>query len=395
MYQPSYLKTKLYPTFQEAQTAAERADRDDINSRDTRGLMAVLMRIVNANPRLRGHIMTRRTALSSFSYSLLAYERSDEQRASEAMLRLGKAIAKIIKYHTDTPVYGAMALRLNWQRPDNAAFAPVDVYRYKPVEIEQPLDSSAQALIVSQGDTIERTPVEKTQSIIFDLSEDTSQVGGAVRPLMFQQILLDIQYKGFAEFNKRLKGLLIGKWKEGTEDENRKVSIEAIKNIGTYDYAVTSDSVTLELMEAVSRQGHLAYEKLIDIINANAAIAILGQANTSELGNNGSRAALQVLKMISADIMYEDMQRVEAMINEQLLMYDFQLNFNQAAQAAPYKFQFNWHEDSDALKEAQVIREVLASGVPLPKSEVYARIGYTMPDETTEIIAATVPSIAI
>lgn len=394
MYTPLCIKNKLYPTFQEAQVTAEKADRDDPQTRDTRALMAVLMRIVNANPRLRGHVMTRRTALSSFSWSLVPYEKSDEQKVLETQLRLGKAIRQVIRYHTDTPIYGAGALRLNWQRPFTKEFVPVEVYRYKPVEIEQPNDE-IETSIVTQGDILQRTPITLGQNHILDISEDSTQVGGSMRTVMFQQILLDLQYKGFAEFNKRLKGLLLGKWKDGTDEENRKVSIDAIKSIGTNDYAATSDSVTLELMEAVSQQGHQAYEKLIDIINANAAIAVLGQANTAELGNTGSRAALQVLKMISADIMYEDMQRVEALVNDQLLAYDFQLNFNQSAQSANWKFQFNWHEENDVLAEAQVIREALAAGVELPKAEVYARIGYTMPEADTEVIGATTPNIAI
>ncbi len=391
-YIPTFLKDNLYPSFEQCKKAEQKAENEDPKSRDTRELMSILMRCVDANPRLRGHILTRRTALSSFSWDIVPYETTDEQRALDAKSRLRKAISRVIQHHTDSPLFGASVLELTWEATAIGS-VPTKIRRLLPVEVEQPLTGSTEVAKLSLDSDKTRTPLTASQKYIIDVYSD-STVGGALRTILRQQVLLDMQYKGFAEFNKRLKGILSGRWKEGTDEGNKQVTLDAIKSVGTNDYAATDDSVIIELIEAVSKGGHAAYNDLIDRINANTAIAVLGQANTSELGANGSRAALQVLKMISADIMWEDMQRVESVINEQLLTYDFQLNYDVNAIEAPYSFQFNWHEDKDRLVEAQVVREALAAGIPLAKAEVYQHIGYTMPEPDTEVIAPPTPNIA-
>lgn len=391
-YLPSFLKENLYPSFEQCKKAEQKAEIDDPKTRDTRELMAILMRLVEANPRLRGHILTRRTALSSFTWDIVPYETTDEQRATDAQTRLRKAVARIISNHTDSPLFGAMVLEMTWEKLQQGS-VPTKITRLLPVQIEQAQTGMEIAKVNLEPEKV-RTPLDTPQKYIIDTYSD-GNVGGTLRGLMRQQVLLDMQYKGYAEFNKRLKGILRGTWKEATDEINKQTTLDAIKNVGANDYAATDDSIVIELIEAVSKGGHAAYNELIDRLNANTAIAVLGQANTAEITGTGSRAALQVLKMISADIMYEDMQRAENVINEQLLTYDFQLNYDINALEAPYKFSFNWHEENDVLSEAQVIREVLAAGVPLPKNEVYNRIGYTMPEAGTEVIGATTPNIAI
>lgn len=393
-YQPTFLKDNLLPSFEQAKQAEKKAENPDIKVRDTRELMAILMRIVDANPRLRGHILTRRTALSSFSWDILPYDDAEAVRAEEAKTRLRKVIRRVIQHHTDAPLFGAGVIELQWSEENGANGKLINnVRRLLPIEVMQPF-SDMPLMQVSLDEKATKTPLDTPMRYLVDVYSDGAQ-GGTLRTILRQQILLDMQYRGFAEFNRRLKGVLLGKWKEGTEDTDKQITIDAIKNVGANDYAATADTITIDLVEAVSKGGHLAYTELIDRINANTAIAVLGQANTSELSGTGSRAALQVLKMISADIMFEDMLRVEAIINEQLLTYDFQMNYAIDAIEAPYKFAFNWHEENNSLTEAQVIREALAAGVPLPKSEVYQRIGYTMPAPETEVIAPTVPSIVI
>ena len=77
------------------------------------------------------------------------------------------------------------------------------------------------------------------------------------------------------------------------------------------------------------------------MINRDIAIAVLGQANTSELPNHGgSRAALEVLRLISKDIFYSDMVRVESIINRFLLI-GYRLNYDKTAVKTPFNFRFD------------------------------------------------------
>lgn len=159
-----------------------------------------------------------------------------------------------------------------------------------------------------------------------------------------------------------------------------------MKQLLKENYVFTSDVIEYKFHQIANSTAGSSFKEIHQELNNSLAIAILGQANTSELpAGGGSRAALEVQRLVSADIMYSDVIATTALINEQLLPIDFW--FNASSKEPPYEFKIMLAEQTDYESNAVIIREALAAGVPLKKSEVYSKLGFSMPDDTDNVFS--------
>ena len=171
--------------------------------------------------------------------------------------------------------------------------------------------------------------------------------------------------------------------KGGGQEEQSQAELAA-QNAIQHNYVVTSDFIEFKLNQ-IAQQAGSNFKDFIDLLNRDIAIAILGQANVPDLpSGSGSRAALQIQKMISADIMHADMVRIEKLVNR-LLWLDYKLNFDPNASEAPYKFQFILAQEQDIEKNAAAL-ETLSQFLPMKKQEAYAMVGLTPPDPDDELL---------
>ncbi|MCS7054076.1 MAG: DUF935 family protein, partial [Ignavibacterium sp.] len=219
----------------------------------------------------------------------------------------------------------------------------------------------------------------ETNDYLFSSAEFPHR-GGLLRSVMPTEIMrLDIILE-YGNYLRKMKGLLqiVNK---GGSDEDQAAAQSAAQNIVRDNFFISSDAIELRLNQ-ISASSSSAFKDFLEEINSSIAIAWLGQANTSELPKySGSRAALQVQRMISADIFYSDMIRTENLVNN-LLLLDFKLNFDRNASIAdlPYRFSFNLSEEQNFESNANAIRSIIDI-VPLLESEVYYKLGFTPPKQ--------------
>lgn len=396
MYTLPALKNKTLPTISTALLALKKADNDDPSARDVRPLMAILSRIMEVSPRLRGLALTRRVAVTSFDWSLVPTDPDNGELAMEAEQRCRHTINRILNRHAQTPLFGAMAVQLTWDLMDGRHHPKV-LKRFHPTEIIRWGDDRSEVCVL-EGDTNRPTRINASiapdrQNWILDYDEDSVADGGILRSLIFHEILRDESLQEWANFNRKIKGLILGKHREHAGDEEIDQAVETLKGLTQHNFSISSDAVTFEFVKLVDQLGAHSFSDFKKTLETDESIAIVGQANTTELPNNGgSRAALQILQMISADIHYADLQRCEEMINGQLLLFDYQLNVDQSAIVLPYRFRFNMAEERDAEKAARTVREALDAGISLRKSEVYEQLGYSVPSDGDEVFAGRTPS---
>ena len=122
------------PTTQQARASFRAADLD--SNRDMRDLMFYLQEVSEADGIIRNLIRIRRVGVNSFGWKIISADKKDDKNALAAKLRCNKIIKRILKFHTDTPMYGAMAVNFKFDKI-GSDFVPVFVRRYKPVEIER------------------------------------------------------------------------------------------------------------------------------------------------------------------------------------------------------------------------------------------------------------------
>ncbi len=380
-YQNPKLKDQTYPDLPEIRKHLQKCDKDKETERDVRPLMSLLMRMIEASPRLGGHQLTRRTAVTAYDWDFIADDPADKDRAIAAKTRLRSTVNAILNRHHQTPLYGALAVRLE-STLVNGQIITRAKRRYRPDEIERVGDDLDQiAIVQSEGTAITREHPTNPQEWVLETDDQMFVHGGILRTLAFHERLRVDTMMEWANYNLKVKGIVMAKLAEYAGDDDKLVAKQSLANLRQHGYSVTSNAVDYDYQQTVAQVGALSLKDMKQTIDDDESIALLGQANTAQLPKGGgSRAALEVLNYIRADIHFSDIVRLEQTVLPQLLLIDHQLNNERAALVCPWRFAFRMHEDRDIEKEIRAIAEALDAGVPLKKSEVYERIGYTMPE---------------
>lgn len=330
--------------------------------------------MLNRNPRIRSHFNVRTTAVSSFGWTIQYPENPDG--AVEVKNRVNTAIQTVLKHHATTPFWGALGF---------TASAVVT-----PLGNSLTLTKIPNGRILPKGDLAqladENTPPRLTDidpnsnDYLVDVGSSSILADIALTEFYRQQAMAENYH-----YIKVLKGIvqLINKEPVQSDEEKQKTN-EAMGNAQKAQFVTSGEELEIKVNE-LTKANSQAFADFIERSNHDIAIACLGQANTTEIGANGSRSALQVLKMISADIHFTDMLRVQELINR-LLLIDYRLNSDATAMTAPYFFEWNWEEEQNFKDNAIYIGDALQTGLPFRTAEIYSKLGLSQPEEGEETI---------
>lgn len=392
IYEP--LKKRLYPTIAEAKKAIQLADKTDEKDRDPRPLASISARLIDASSRLRGHILTRRMAVSAFDWRITATEEADTDRAREARRRTRRTIDKLIDWHTDTPLFGVSAVEVDWTTGGPDGTTPGIRKRYAPTELERNGDDPAMIRILDESQKPVRVAIGQPtfQNWLIDV-DDSYERGGLLRSLIYDQILLAENKLEWANYNRKLKGLIQAIYEASVNDEHKSKALESLKKFVENNFTATDSRIDYKFHSMTDGKGSTSFESFMRMLVADAAIAILGQANTAELpAGGGSRAALQILNLVRADIYWSDMRRLERVVNDQLLAWDFQLNGGPPdATEAPWRFEFAVEEEDDPEGRARVIVDYVNAGIPIVEDDAYDTVGLTRPHPESKLLEVKAP----
>lgn len=358
-----------YPSIETYRKQMMQADSEDDKSRDVRPLFETLMMFPQLNPRIRGHILTRKTAVSSWDWSIEPMDKSEQKRAEQVKARLNNIITDIIGQRVQTPLFGAFALALDWQRQSEAV--PVVKKRYLPTEFDI---GNNGAYVYADKNSNQKNFIEKSEFFLLE-SDGEFYRGGLLRSIGIAELMRYDMMMEWGNYNRKQKGLIQGIDK-GADDQERSVAVEAIKTAAQHNYMLTSDLIDFKFHQFTSNTAGASFKEMIESLNNAIAIAILGQANTPELPKGGgSRAALQVQQMVSADIMFSDVFATEKLINGQLLYWDA---INNYGKPPAWKFKIELAEAVDLEATASYL-EIASRFIQLDTDDVYGKLGLKIP----------------
>ncbi len=390
MYTYSKIKRKTLPNQKQFEDVQELADRDNAQDRDVRPLMSVLMRLKRADPRLRGHILTRSTAVSSFSWNIIPANPKPTPAETELALkvrqRCANLINEVIAHRLQASLYDVMVIESEINRLTPLGAVQTPVRRYRPVELEKTTDYEASIFRPTEEKFIDKvlplaigSPLDDRARFTVAISDDDER-GGLFRTIALHEILLWDNRLEWGNFNKKLKGIIQAIYMEGATNEEIRDAADATKQIAQNAYSVTSDMIEFKFNQLTQAGGWTSFKDFLHDVKTDITLTLLGQANTAELpSGGGSRAALQVLNLIRSDIMFDDMIRTEKCINSQVLLNDFRLNHSEGATEADYKFAFNMPDGLDPETRARITIDAYTSGMELLTAEAYREIGMTPP----------------
>lgn len=377
--------TYVYPKLNDFLKLAYTIDSNPFPERDSVSFFTYLERTLTMNTKMFGHYTTRKSALASFGFSVAANDEKALRHAEEAKSRLTDVIIKLIDSQLKTIAFGSLLVKLNPKTVNDENKILIEkIFRPTEYDYDYPLVYIYKNGNKTNGYNI--VNIEESNDYLFSEAEFLYR-GGLLRSVMPLEILRYDMLLENANFLRKLKGMLQIINRGGTK-EDQSAAEEAAANVIKDNFFISSEAIELKLNQITAAGSAAGFKDFIEWIDNSIAIAWLGQANTAELPRQaGSRAALQVQRMISADIFYADMNRVENFIDK-LLLIDYRLNYNPKATPGdlPYRFRFNLDEEQDFEANASALDILRRTGIPLVKSEVYRKIGFKQPADGDEIM---------
>ncbi|MEN6296233.1 MAG: DUF935 family protein [Chloroherpetonaceae bacterium] len=375
MYSYSALNSQTYPSPEQLLKSLRKLKSDLPENVDDRPFIATAERAKMVNSRLAGLIRKRKTAINAFGWKIIDIKTAQE---SEDMLIIEQFIKIILEHFWELPAFGKLAFDIKWgdarwnilqngqlgavghnQIP--VSFKKRDKYNYKCYgEDFYEYDTNR---LIKQDDSI---IIMSTDAYLFEI--------------LFSELYRHDATNEAGNFIRKLKGLLQVIDKGGTP-EDRTIAEQAAEQVVKNNYVSTSDMIEFKLNQLTATSGSI-FKELIEMYNNDETIAILGQANTTQLPDyGGSRAALQVQNLVTADITYSDMGLLETFVSKFLAIYDMR-NYSEIRN----KFVLNLTEEQDIEKNALAVNDMLNTTLPFVKSEIYGMLGMTPPAESDEIV---------
>lgn len=356
---------------------------------DARPILALAQRAIRVNMKLLGLANLRGVFLHAFNYRAVATDPNQQEQADAALLRLRPAITAIIESNANTAINGVSVHQITEDRTQSEVVLSVE----RTLEAhEAQVRSRNEVQILADEQQLKVIETINKRSPEYRLQRNyliDNAIGilwqGAAESIMRLEMIRYHNIIDWADLNRLLKGLIHVK-NSAAGEEDEQAAVDAAQNAAEGRFVQTSDLISIEGLKIAEGAGGVSMEKLANYCDAAASILMIGNANTSEVKpGSGSRAALQVLAQLGADVVFSDQTRIKSVVDD-LLRMDYQANFDPNATRAPWHMEYNDFENNDNETNMIVIERALASGIPLKSDEVYASIGFTKPENTPDIL---------
>lgn len=390
MYNSNAVKG-TYPTLAELETARKKAkNSSDLTTRFGRDLMFILGKLLKG--RAKGIVNTRKTAVTAYDWQLVADTEGldvsvDEKRLERSIKTLSGKLPDLL--------FGSFLFRIKREKSVEGSFVNYSLEHIELTDYEKVNENSFYLYDAEGEKTLIDISVNNTEWIY--LTDDEADLGGLIDSIAEDVIdLKDLKPK-WKRLNNRMQGLIVGTTDSSeiymaaaklglSQDELKKYEADlgnALKGIGTDAAGAlqTIKGIDVKLSTLVEAAAAGSYELYKKTLESDIAVAILGQANTTELPNSGgSRAALQVLNLVKQDILFADVSNLTNIVN-QFVQLEYLLSYGKPC---PYRFEVMLDDLEDTEANARALTYIVTSGLPIQvkKSELYRKIGYSEPEKT-------------
>lgn len=382
----SALQSSILPTLAEYKRAYKAAESE---KPDPRMLLAAIARVPEANSRVGGLIQSVRDSVMGFPWEIEPADRKNERAVRLAVEMnerfLASGIADNLDVIADAKFFGLTGLRLAWQSGP-AWTARAEVIPSTELYWEKYPDGFFGPSLIQDEPTFSTQLIaeEDRAKFIFAYynpfkSTRPGFIGGVLRGALPLVIIKNQNWASWAKFcEKFIQPFRVAQYDPATSEEDKAIARKALEEFGENAWALISKDVMFQFIEAVKSGTVSAYESLKESIDKELAVLIKGEANTSELPNQGgSRAAVQVMKLIADDAMFRMIQDIQRIINQQYIAVDYRLNVSETDMTLRPRFRFVTDESEDREANARIVTELTANGYELDDEEVSRKTGFT------------------
>ena len=216
--------------------------------------------------------------------------------------------------------------------------------------------------------------------------------GGLARIAVWAWLFKSLTLKDWARFVEAYgQPIRLGRYGPSASDEDMDALSRAVANVAADAAALIPESMSIEFVADNTVRGRSeVYRELVEYVDGQLSIAVLGQTLTTDTGGAGSYALGQVHNLVRGDIEASDAAQLEETLERDLVTPIVALNHG--PRAAYPRVRIERQTAHDAKATADVLAALVPLGLRVRAEDVRDRLGFEPPGDGDEVLAPTAPT---
>lgn len=181
--------------------------------------------------------------------------------------------------------------------------------------------------------------------------------------------------------------LRVGKFGRGSSHDDKKILLQAVRDISSDAAAIIPKEMDIEFIEAAGGSGNAVFGNKAEYLDKQISKAVLGQTMSTDDGASLSQATVH--EDVRHDIARADARQIAATANRDVVRPFVSLNYGPQEVYPTILFPMSEAEDIEALVNAVDVLVPMGMLVSMP--EVRKRIGFGDPEEGVAVLTAPIP----
>ena len=208
--------------------------------------------------------------------------------------------------------------------------------------------------------------------------------GGVIRPVFWMYLFKNFSIKDWITFAEAYgQPLRVGKYGAGASDEDRRILLRAVANIGSDAAAIIPETMQIDFIEAQNKsQTADVFEKLCRYMDEQISKIVLGQTMTTDSGSSRSQA--EVHNEVKHDIERSDAKQLAATLNRQLIQP--MINLNYGTQKQYPRLRIGRAENIDIEKVINSADKAVRFGMKISEKSLREQVGFAAPESNEDTL---------
>ncbi len=350
------------------------ADDGDVNRQ-----MQLFEEMEEKDPHLFSQLQTRKNAVTGLDWEVVSFsdEEQDKQIAAfvQEQLQAIRNFDAILLDLLDAIGKGIAISEIVWRYKNGA----VTVGSVHPIHQKLLFWDNEDQLRLITNDEPQGAPLVPNKFIVHQYKARSGHPAraGVLRVCAWMYLFKNYSVKDWVAFAEVYgMPLRLGKYDGNASEEDKNKLMEALIRLGSDAAGMIPATAAIEFIEANKTTSVDVYERLARYCDEQTSKAILGQTLTSDSGG-GSYAQSKTHNEVRHDLTYADCVSLANTLRDDLIRPLVLFNFGETDRIPSIVFDCELPEDLKLLVE--ILKELVAIGVPIPLSHIYERFSIPEP----------------
>ncbi|WP_375660950.1 DUF935 domain-containing protein [Bartonella sp. CL71SXKL] len=178
--------------------------------------------------------------------------------------------------------------------------------------------------------------------------------------------------------------LRVGKYGASSSHEERRVLIQAVRDLSSDAAAIIPKEMEIEFIEAAGGSGNAVFASKAEYLDRQISKGVLGQTMTTDDGASFSQARIH--ENVRHDIARADARQLALTANRDLIVPFVEINFGRQERTPLVYWPISENEDIKAISDA--LEKLVPLGLRVGAQEVRNKIGFSQPTKEEDVLKA-------